>query len=165
MEPCVIEQLAADDWERLRAVRLWALAEAPDAFGRTLAEDEARPIGDWRARLESDRSATFVASASSGDFGLVVGAVWEGIPTAAGLFAMWVAPEVRGAGIGGRLVDAVIDWARGRGSERLLLDVADANLPAISLYRSRGFQPNGERGTLPPPREHITEHQLCLLLC
>lgn len=164
MKPWMIERLAADAWERFRAVRLRALAEAPDAFGRTLAEEEALAMVDWRARLESDRSATFVASTRSGDVGLVVGAGWDGIPSAAGLFAMWVAPEARGAGIGGLLVDAVIDWARGRGCERLLLEVADANQPAIALYRSRGFQPNGERGSLPPPREHLSEHQLCLLL-
>jgi len=72
---------------------------------------------------------------------------------------MWVAPEVRRRGVGGMLVDAVIEWARSNGVTRLLLDVADNNAPAIELYARKGFEPNGEVGTLPPPREYIREHQ------
>jgi GNAT superfamily N-acetyltransferase len=164
VEACAIERLQPGAWERFRELRLRALAEAPDAFGRTLAEEEAMPPADWRARLESGDSATFIASCAAGDLGLVVGAVWHGIPSAAGLFAMWVAPQARGSGIGGRLVNAVIEWARARGHSSLLLDVADANLPAVALYHSQGFRPNGVRGTLPPPRTHIAEHQLVLEL-
>jgi GNAT superfamily N-acetyltransferase len=164
VEACAIERLQPGAWGRFRELRLRALAEAPDAFGRTLAEEEAMPPADWRARLESRDSATFIASCAAGDVGLVVGAAWHGTPSAAGLFAMWVAPTARGSGIGGLLVDAVVDWARTRGDTRLFLDVADANLPAIALYHSRGFRPNGVRGTLPPPRTHIAEHQLVLEL-
>ena len=72
---------------------------------------------------------------------------------------MWVAPEARRKGVGGALVDAVIEWARSAGVKRLLLDVADNNAPAIALYIQKGFQPNGEVSTFPPPREHIREHQ------
>jgi GNAT superfamily N-acetyltransferase len=57
------------------------------------------------------------------------------------------------------LIDAVIEWARSNDVHRLLLDVADHNAPAIALYLRKGFRPNGKRGTLPPPREHIREHQ------
>ena len=75
------------------------------------------------------------------------------------LISMWVAPEVRRRGVGGLLVDGVVDWARSSGVIRLLLDVSDSNAPAIALYARKGFTPNGEVGTLPPPREHIREHQ------
>jgi GNAT superfamily N-acetyltransferase len=73
--------------------------------------------------------------------------------------SMWVAANVRRTGVGGVLVDAVIEWARSSGVNRLLLDVADNNAPAIALYARKGFQPNGEVSTFPPPREHIREHQ------
>ena len=72
---------------------------------------------------------------------------------------MWVAPEVRRRGVGGALVDAVINWARSSDVDRLLLDVADDNAPAIALYTRKGFDPNGEVSTQPPPREHIREHR------
>jgi ribosomal protein S18 acetylase RimI-like enzyme len=61
--------------------------------------------------------------------------------------------------VGGVLVDPVIEWARSNGVNRLLLDVADNNAPAIALYMRKGFERNGEVSTLPPPREHISEHQ------
>ena len=31
--------------------------------------------------------------------------------------------------------------------------------PAIALYTRNGFERNGEVSTLPPPREHISDHQ------
>jgi ribosomal protein S18 acetylase RimI-like enzyme len=75
---------------------------------------------------------------------------------------MWVAPEARGHGVGEQLILAVKDWARSAGHARLLLDVADGNLPAVALYERMGFEPTGEIGSLPPPREHVAEHRRAL---
>ena len=162
MRGWTIERLGPREGERLRAVRLRALADASDAFGTTLAQDEARPLEEWSARLADPDGATFIAIADGEDVGLATGRDYEGHEGAAGLFGMWVAPSHRGRGIGGALVDAVVAWARARGSGRLLLDVADANAPAIALYERKGFQPTGVTGTLPAPREHLTEHQRSL---
>jgi len=159
MAAWTVERMGPGGWERVRAVRLRALRDAPDAFGTTLAEDEARPAPEWRLRLEDPDGATFVAAEGGRDVGLVVGQAYDGEDGAAGLFAMWVAPEARGRGLGGALVDAVVAWARAGGYRRVLLDVADANAAAIRLYEGRGFVPTGVKGTLPPPREHIPEHQ------
>ncbi len=147
------------EWERVRAIRLRALADAPDAFGTTLAEDEARPLVDWRRRLEDPGVATFVAVADGRDVGLATGTAYDGEAGAAGLFSMWVAPGARRGGIGGALVGAVVGWARGAGFRRVLLDVADGNPSAVALYAGRGFLPTGVVGTLPPPRTHVAEHQ------
>jgi GNAT superfamily N-acetyltransferase len=162
MSESAIEQARPDDWERVRAVRLAALADAPDAFTITLAEDVAKPLETWRQRLERSDAATFLATRDGRDVGCVVGAPYEGQPGNAGLFAMWVAPDARGHGIAGRLVDAVVSWARTRGYRRVLLGVGDYNVGAIRLYESRGFLPTGVRFTLPPPRAHITEHERAL---
>lgn len=72
---------------------------------------------------------------------------------------MWVDPDWRGQGVASRLVDAVIEWARQRGKPRILLDVGDGNAAAIALYQSKGFEPTGKVGFLPPPRSHLSEHQ------
>lgn len=152
------------DWERVRAIRLRALGDAPDAFGMTLAEELDRSEASWKARLDDPGIATFLATSGDRDVGLVVGGRWDDEPDAAGLFAMWVAPEARGTGVGGALVDAVVGWARDLGRRRLLLDVADGNEPAIRLYASRGFDPTGVVGSLPPPRQHVPEHQRALTL-
>ena len=164
MSAWTIERTSPGQWERVRAVRLQALADAPDAFGTTLAEDEARPLPEWRARLARSDVATFLAVADGRDGGIATGAPFEGQEGAAGLFSMWTAPEFRGRGIGRALVEAVVSWARGAGYRRVLLDVADGNLPAIRLYARCGFAPTGETGTLPPPRQHVPEHRRALAL-
>lgn len=159
-----IERMQPDDWERVRAVRLRALADAPDAFGTRLEEDEALPLEMWRTRLENPEAVTFLASADDKDVGLVVSLPWPGRAGAVGLFAMWVAPEARGQGVGGALVDAVAGWARAGGFKRVVLDVADDNPAAVGLYARKGFEPTGATGTLPAPREHILEHERALEL-
>lgn len=55
----------------------------------------------------------------------------------------------RGEGIGGALVDAVIEWAKEAGYSELLLDVADNKTPAIALYERKGFSRTGIKGALP----------------
>lgn len=164
MEAWRIERLAASDWARLRAVRLRALADAPDAFGTTLAQDEGRPLEEWAARLADQQGATFAASADGADIGVVTGHTLAADGNFAGLFGMWVAPSHRRLGVAGALVDAVVGWARDRRCSRLLLDVADANSGAVALYEKKGFRPTGVRGSLPAPRDQILEHQRSLEL-
>lgn len=153
-----IERLGPDGWERVRDIRLRALADAPDAFLATLDEERAFQPERWVERLEAADAVTFLASDEVADVGIVVGAPYRGA-AAAGLFAMWVAPTARRSGVGGRLVAAVVEWARHAGHRRLVLDVADENAAAIRLYESKGFVATGTARTLPPPREHVREHQ------
>lgn len=155
-------QLTAEDWARFRRIRMNALAEAPEAYGSTLEDASARSETDWRSQL--DTLATFVAVIDGEDAGTARGGPHDTDPAAAFLLSMWVAPDHRGCGVGERLIDAVAQWARSAGYSRLLLDVADRNLPAIALYRRAGFLPTGETGSLPPPRSHIREHRLALTL-
>ncbi len=145
-------RIAADEWIILRDLRLGALANCPNAFGPK----------EWQDRLSRRDAVSIAAFLANGDaVGLISGAPYD---DAIGLFAMWVTPEHRGVGIGGRLVDALVTWARKMGHQRILLDVGDHNLSAIALYESRGFVETGIKGTLPPPRDPITEHQRALLL-
>lgn len=156
----MIVRLTEDDAARLRAIRLAALADAPDAFGSTLADSESRDLAAWRQQLRE--LPTFVAVDAAGrDVGMVRGAVESGAPATAWLLSMWVSPQARGQGHGDALVAALLNWAASEGLTRVLLDVGDLNTQAQVLYARHGFVRNGVTGTLPPPREAITEHQLC----
>lgn len=150
-----IERLAAGDEQRLRAVRLRALAESPDAFGTTFAEALALPPDDWRQQLE--QRATFVAADGAGDFAIARGGHDDEQSDVAWLLSMWVAPEWRRRGVAATLVDAVIQWARGEGLCRMRLDVTESNAEAIALYTRLGFVSNGTLSELPAPRQHIRE--------
>ena len=66
--------------------------------------------------------------------------------------------------MGDRLVDAVIDWARAGGYARVVLEVGDANVPAMRLYERKGFEPTGRTGTLPELRTNLREHERALVL-
>jgi [ribosomal protein S18]-alanine N-acetyltransferase len=56
-----------------------------------------------------------------------------------------VAPAWRGQGIGGLLLDEVIDRARERGVNVVYLEVRESNGAALRLYGSRGFEQVGRR--------------------
>lgn len=157
-----IERMRPEDWERVQSVRLRALLDAPDAFGTTLEEHKTQSPDLWRERLASSNAATFLATTGADDVGLITGAEFQNRDGACGLFGTWVASEVRGRGLAVRLVDAVIQWARSANYPRLILEVGDDNLAAIRLYERCGFVPTGRKGTLPPPRTHISEHERAL---
>ncbi|EFC81937.1 GCN5-related N-acetyltransferase [Parafrankia sp. EUN1f] len=65
-----MRRIEAADAERLREVRLAALADAPDSFWQTLAGERARPFADWQARAArnatGDAHATFLLERAPG---------------------------------------------------------------------------------------------------
>ena len=54
---------------------------------------------------------------------------------------MYVAPVVRGNGLGRRLLTALEAEARARGARRLVLETGVRQLAALALYRATGFEP------------------------
>ncbi|MCA6301456.1 MAG: GNAT family N-acetyltransferase [Phenylobacterium sp.] len=61
------------------------------------------------------------------------------------ILTVGVRPELRGAGVGGRLVEAALESARADGAEAVFLEVAEDNLAARRLYGGRGFEEVGRR--------------------
>lgn len=157
-----VQQLQIKDWSRLKAIRLTALNDSPDAFAITLTSTNERTDIHWQQLVED--VATFIATVSGNDVGLAGCARDKDHPDHAFLVSMWVSPGVRNSGVGKALIEAVITKARAEGCKKLLLDVGDENTNAIALYESMNFQPTGQTGTLPPPRTHIREHRRALLL-
>mmetsp|Transcript_34039 Transcript_34039/g.67632 ORF Transcript_34039/g.67632 Transcript_34039/m.67632 type:complete len:179 (-) Transcript_34039:55-591(-) len=160
----LIERNPATEWRRFRTARLEALGDAPDSFGRTLADEEEKPDSMWIDRSQDVNVAQFVALRKEDGkcIGIVVGSPISKQDGIAGLFSMWVAPEARGMKVGHALVEKVKDWAiEERIFTKILLDVNDLNVAAIKLYKNCGFIPTGKIGSMPPPREYISEHELC----
>ncbi|WP_028652093.1 GNAT family N-acetyltransferase [Nocardioides halotolerans] len=143
--------LTPDDWPTWRELRLAALADAPAAFGSTLAEWQG--AGDteerWRSRLSIPGARDVVAVLDGAPVGMV-----SGVPgrddESAELISMWVSPSARGHGVGDRLVQAVEDWAADRGAARLRLSVMPDNDAARALYERNGFADTGEPGDQRP---------------
>lgn len=53
---------------------------------------------------------------------------------------MYLVPEARGQGLGGRLLRRALAFARGRGFRRIELETASVLTDAIALYRRAGFE-------------------------
>lgn len=149
MVDAVIRRVQADEVVQIRALRLAALADAPDAFLASHAEEAAQPEAFWRDRArrgaDGDTVATFVAVHDDRHIGTVTGLLGDGKGPAQ-LVAMWVEPASRGAGVGRALVDAVCGWAAWRGAAAIELEVREHNGAARRLYERAGFEVAG-----PPP--------------
>jgi ribosomal protein S18 acetylase RimI-like enzyme len=139
----VIRRSRASEWRGLRDHRLRALEADPLAFGATLSEELAFNEAQWRERaLASSESSSVCQWVAEDADGHIVGSVvLAGIEGKPHVFAMWVEPQQRGRGIGARLLDAGISWARTAfpGME-IRLDVNPRQTAAVRLYESRGFR-------------------------
>lgn len=143
----IVRRLRDDEWPALRELRLAALADAPQAFGGTLAEAQALPDAQWqdRARLGARSDEALMVAESEGQMvGMALGALQDA--ARAQLLAMWVAPAARGSGAARQLVEAVIAWVREAGAQQIMLNVLEGNAAATGLYRACGF----EAGALEP---------------
>jgi ribosomal-protein-alanine N-acetyltransferase len=64
-----------------------------------------------------------------------------------------VAPELQGHGYGRKLLHALVRIARGRGAERVFLEVRPSNKAAIKLYFDEGFNEIGRRPRYYPAKD------------
>jgi len=60
-------------------------------------------------------------------------------------FGMLVEASWRGRGVGSKLLQACIDWAREHGAHKVSLEVWPHNHAAIALYRKFGFEQEAVR--------------------
>jgi GNAT superfamily N-acetyltransferase len=152
-----VRRIGPDEGALLKALRIRALAEEPEAFGESVAEAEARDEAEYAARARSasdgDRRAWFLAEADPDPSPVEAASTLVAAPrTSVGLamgrrrppdecmvFSVWVADAARGRGVGRALVDAVADWARAWGASRLVLWVYRSNRGAIRFYERLGF--------------------------
>jgi ribosomal protein S18 acetylase RimI-like enzyme len=131
----------------LRDVRLRALADAPHAFASSYADEAARPQEAWDAdattRSDGHESTIYILVSEHGVVGLVGAYRSTQEPGTVELVSMWVSPDARGHGLGARLIDEVMEWARESGARRVALWVMRENDEAIALYRRAGFVETG----------------------
>ena len=133
--------VSGEDWEAFRVLRLRALADAPTAFGATLAEAEAQPESVWRSRADGPGP---LVMAYDGDVPVAMGGLFVPPDSVESfVWGMWVAPEARGCGLGARILAALVDHARGL-DRSVLLHVTEGNDAARRLYEAHGFVGTGE---------------------
>lgn len=166
METRLLTEADADAYRR---VRLRALAEHPEFFGRAAEEAETLAEMAEQLRTRHDGRESFLLGAFEDALVGITGCSRDR-PLKhrhkALIWGMYVAPEARGRGIGRRLLGEAIRRARTwPGVEQLLLAVAARNEPARALYRSCGFEPFGvEPRALKVGDRYVDEEQMVLFL-
>jgi ribosomal protein S18 acetylase RimI-like enzyme len=121
-------------------IRLHSLRDHPDAYAST-PEEWGGDIASYRSHIAS----LPVIGAFAGR--RLVGMAILGVNARdkaktrhkCELWSVYAAPDVRGRGVGRRLVSRAIDEARRRGFEAIVLSVSSHNDGGIRLYRSLGF--------------------------
>lgn len=168
MQGYTVRPIRADEWERVRDLRVRAVADpvAAMAFVDTVEQTAAHGDAFWRGRaaggavdsatarqvVAEDASGTWVGSATGlrehlGDQD------YEGreVPVdGCAVVGVYVAPEARGSGTLGALLDALGEWGG-----PLRLSVHTGNARAVRAYEKVGFTPVGEpyAGSLGPTQE------------
>ncbi|MGV9271082.1 N-acetyltransferase family protein [Kitasatospora sp. NPDC003701] len=178
----IIRAVDADDWPKIKQLRLDALLDpaAPVAFHDTYERAAAHPDAFWQERAAGAAagvaSRQFVAEAADGRWLGTVSVLVEraGTETFFGevpeqpqthVVGVFVRPEARGSGVAQELFAAALAWSWALAEpriERVRLFVHQTNGRAEAMYRRIGFEPTGH--TLPAPAdENARELELAVL--
>ena len=145
-----ITTLPEASWAELRALRLRALQEEPHAFAQSYEEARAAPDELWQERLREAVAGTswLVCARRNGQLVGMVGAFQSDEDRAqhqATVFGTYVEAAVRGAGIGQRLLAALLAQLVATGAVRgVHLTVNAQQSAAVRLYQAAGFRIVGE---------------------
>ncbi|WP_405868640.1 GNAT family N-acetyltransferase [Streptomyces sp. NBC_01515] len=156
-----IRSIRADEWVAAKELRLVALQDpvAHLAFLETYDAALARPDSFYQERAVgaaegAEKAQQVIAEGPDGEWVGTVTVLLEEAGTVdwAGfvverkqghIVGVFVRPEVRGIGLTEVLFDAALEWAWGRGVERVRLIVHEDNERARRFYGKAGFVPTG----------------------
>jgi len=166
-KPFEIRTLTRHEGPTYREVRLRSLADSPDAFGSTLAEEQDRTPEAWAARLsaaaDSGRDHPLIAMQA----GKAVGLTWAKFdaaePAVVNIYQVWVAPESRGIGVAAQLLREAIKWAKLKHATTVRLGVTCGDTAAARLYLREGFQ-NVGAPKLRRPDSPLLEQSMTLIV-
>jgi len=158
-----IRRVRADEWERVRNLRLEAVRDpaAAIAFLHSYEAESAHPAAFWQDRAENAASGDAVAQFVAEEGGEWIGSVtvirWKAgdtdhhgrtvSPARGDVVGVYVRPQNRADGVVDDLLGAAADWARSLGDGALALDVHVDNHRAQGAYRRAGFAETGLRFT------------------
>jgi ribosomal protein S18 acetylase RimI-like enzyme len=155
-----IKRIQKGEWETYKQLRLAALQEAPYAFTTTYEAAVERKPASWIEQTDTFSDGTdqclLVAYIEHVAIGLCAFYRNTNTPCEGEIVQIWVAPEHRGTSVAKKLMDAMIQWARGTNTARIRLDVKKDNRRAIRFYQNYGFTVIGEN--------HESEYVMLLVI-
>lgn len=163
-----IRILNESDAQLYQEVRLSALKINPDSFGSTYKREVKFSLESVAERLEpaKDKFVLGAFNDNSSLVGIVSFMRENSLKTShkGNVFGMYVAPEVRGKGLGKSLMIELKKMAKScDGLEQINLTVVSENSSAKKLYKSLGFEVYGvERNALKFNGQYFDEDLMVL---
>jgi len=143
----IVRRTSGDDWSALRAIRLEALRDTPEAFGSTYNETLLFSANEWRTFAQ--QRCYFLAERDGVVVGMISGGYNDAHPGTHWMYGMYVTPIDRGTGTAQVLVRSVQEWARSEGADELFLHVGSTVARARAFYEKLGFVPTGDTFVMP----------------
>lgn len=144
----VLIELAENDWEKFRDIRLESLVSDPYAFGSSFDKEKEYTEEKWRSRLkpyslDSKQWYSFLQNKDAKIIGMIGAYVPEDdIPIIIGVY---VNKNFRDKGLGTILLNDIINKIRRKTIYiSCMLSVNTDQIPAVKLYKKAGFKVIGE---------------------
>jgi GNAT superfamily N-acetyltransferase len=138
----VIRRCGAKDWQDLRAIRLEALSDTPEAYGSTYEESVLWSDAQWKHSAKT--RLYYFADRDGRVVGMVSGGFNDAYPETRWLYGMYVTPSERGTGTAELLVRSIVEWAKSNDVNEIYLHVGSSVPRARAFYERIGFRPTGE---------------------
>lgn len=127
------------DWPKVKAIRLEALQNDPQAFGSTYEKESLRTDEEWEKSVASPKDEVLFCAEHEGKYVAMVGAFQKDQNTWM-LKAMYVQSEYRGTGISDALMQKVLSAISTKLPEaQIELMVNVTQLAAVRFYERHGF--------------------------
>jgi len=151
--PAETSMVSALRWDArmLRKTMRRAIRTSPDSFLMTVEDIAAKPLRHWVDEIQSSTWA--VAQRGRGVVGIVRGKRpdsdkdEEDQAFTRYIESVWIAPELRGHGLGERLIKYLLEaeYRKNQRIKQFLLWVFATNSSAIRLYEQMGFKRTAEK--------------------
>jgi GNAT superfamily N-acetyltransferase len=133
-------------WDDRAAVASMRRAWTEEYAGRSVADDGFQERFDAWLEQEQDQRVTWLAEVGGEAVGMLNVLVFTRMPRPgragpsrwAYLANFWVRPDLRGSGLGTRLLETCTGWCDAAGMVRIVLSPTDGS---VSLYARSGFEP------------------------
>ena len=145
MTDITVRELAADEWEIFKTLRLRALQEDPEAFVASYEEESQHSDEEWQERMShatrigAQQGSEWVALASVGDEDT------RDDDELGEVYGIWVTPSLRGEGVARQLMEHAELVGRNAGYSHLAYWVNTDNGRAVAFASSIGYRPTEGR--------------------
>lgn len=143
-----IRQLAPDDWQQFRDIRLAALKECEGVYLAPYQDTLNHPQSYWKETLHGNDRAIFGLFDADKNIGLGSIFTSKDDPSGqTGILAMgYIIPEYRGQGLSKMLYEARLNWAQNHPIiEKIEVSHRAGNEASRRANQAYGFQPTGQK--------------------